>query len=267
MMPVALLASTAVAGTDPAALAHFARCSSLTTDEKTYLNALISGLKSDGSWVLLDALIVPKGTEADSLLNLKSSSYDIANVGGCTFTASQGWTVDAVGSKYLNSNYTHGAVGTTSTENSSSAFTYRRNNIYAANVRDFGAVDASGKGTQNYMWTLNTIEFYSCNDSSPAGQSIAAGLAGFFGVMRTDATYVWEQVNGSTNNAAKAVGTSGMANVPVYIGALNNNGSVSNIATGNQYACWGAGAGMTKKQMIKLYNRIQAYMSSIGSAV
>lgn len=266
MIPLPILYGAGVGAlTDPDAEAHIARCSSLTADEETALTSLVAGLKSDGLWSKLDQLIVPKGTQADSLLNIRSASYDATNVNACTFTASQGWTVEAAGSKYLNSNYTPGAG--LSSENSTAAFMYRRTAAEVLGSYDLGASDGSNLGLYIKKQEAGFMRF-AANYDAEAAKSDAIS-AGFYLVSRYNASqaYLINNAGSYALLSGMLAGSSHLVARPLFVGARNNGGTVDGISDANQYACFGAGAGLNLSEAGKLQNRIQAYMVAIGAAV
>lgn len=245
------------------ATAHFARCASLTDAIKGYLNTLIEGLKADGIWSLLDVLIVCTNTEADSRLNLCSSSFDITNVGGCAFVGSQGWTTSATGSKYLNSNYTIGAVGTSTSINLASAFSYRRTNSFPSVAYDFGAQNSSSTNRFNIGHTSPTKAAWIANSSSSDTVVNVTSVLGFNGISRSSAPGSTLYCGGSSYWDGKA--STSIPVYPLFVGALNHRGSPMGFSE-NQYACFGVGS-FDSTALVAIASRLQTYMTSLGTAV
>lgn len=273
MMPVSLLFSAGIQVlSDPDAQAYFARCSGLTTTEQTNITNLIGGLKSDGLWSMLDVIIVPSSLEANSRLNIKQAAYDITNVGGCTWTANQGWTTATTGSKYLNSNWRANSPTTLAASDNVTAFIYRRTFNHAAGLIycDYGS-STSGAYDHDAYFDNDTSRYHQITNSGvDTAYGVYAGAMGLLATTRaasqTSLLVSVPSLQYIPNNLTNP-GNIGTVN-NLFIGARNVNGaSVDRISDGNQYACWGAGKAMTQSQLNKLYQRIQTYMTAVGSQV
>lgn len=265
MMPVALLAQGRLY--DPDATAHFARASgvSYTEQEKLNLNELILGLKEDEIWDLLDVLVVPKTTQANSAMNLCSSNFDgvLHNVG---FTANQGFQTAGSVSSYIDTQYVFGGAGSQATLNSSMMGCYIRNSAtYSGSAKHLmGWADTVGGD-----YTSSKISF---SGLTAAGLSLAMNSDGithsnvivrpFFALSRIDSTTILLNINGTTDSiASNSVALS--PDMAVWIG--QTNAGTGPIA--NQFASWFMGSEFSDPQLVSLYNRIQAYMTLIGAEV
>jgi len=235
------------------ATAFLGRASGLNAAHTTAYTNLICGLVSDGVWSNLDGLYVfATNSQANALLNLVSSSWNLTITGALTFNADSDMT-GSVGANYMSTGYVdNGGAGQFALGNASFS-------VWISTVADAG--NAMGEHFQNFDYQITPdavaqifVLFHGNNISfSPAPN--AGGL------------YLGNETSGTTyeiyyNNTLKTSGS-------VAAGVLNgmtltwpsDGGTASPLRAGH------FGGKLTSGQEGNLYARLNTYITAIHGSV
>lgn len=227
---------------------------SVSPTQQGYVNTLITGLKTDGLFTVLQRLWL-YGGESDS----HQAKIDIINLATHTLSGSPtlaagGYTGGA--SKYIDTGYN---PSTTASLNTHSFGSYVRGSN-TGTLTEMG-LTISGNTSRFISAFAGTLFIVSINTNAqdtPANTN----AQGFFTCSRTASN-----VNGFYRNGA-SIGTSATAsatrpNGNMYVLAENIDGTASNFST-NQSAAAFIGGALNSTQASNLYTRINTYMTSWG---
>ena len=252
-------------GYDADAAAYFAAVTTpFSTARKAIINTLVTTLKADGNWAGLDRLWLMANEASDqgliSLVNPASTAMTLVNAP--TFTVDQGFTGDGATS-YINSNYNPNTQGVNYTLNSASVGAYARINQDAATVL-LGVQRTTATAGYIYLRprTTNTFASYinGVGVASPANTS-SQGLMSMIRTASNLSNFYRNGVSLGTNAQVSSV----IPNYNMYILANNLNNSSTNGYSTNQVSCVFIGSGAINQ--LSIYNRIQNYMTSLGTQV
>lgn len=237
---------------------YFDRISGESAATLTALEILILALTSTGVWDKLDVVNVIQGVEANSLTNLKSSSYTSVNY-GTTFTALRDFAFTAP--NYIDTTFTPNAVDVHCVNNSASLFVYNRV------VTTPGAfMGAKGAGASDYLYLLpsggtpNHPAYGIQNVATRA--STSTSFLRFIGATRTSSS-TSELRQDSTTVTSTTASAGVLPNVALYVGKIP---SAASAFVGNT-AAWGIGGGLTSQNLDDLRVAISAYLATIGASV
>jgi hypothetical protein len=226
-----------------------------TTAQKNAQNALIQGLITDGLWALMDALyIFTAASQADALLNWKSTSFNASLTGG-SFTAFSS-LAGAVNTTFIPAtngvNYALGSAGFSLWATISGGNT--------------NWVDA-GSGTIDYLSLNNTFTGLRarCNTSSSQSltQATTVATTGLISVSRNAST-----ASGITiynNGAAMAIATqsgteTGRSSSAFYFGSDTGGAN----ASGRPMRFAALHAKLSATQAANLNTRLNTFFTAIG---
>lgn len=251
---------SALASYDPAASALFARMSAQPdATRKALINAAILSLKTAGVWSLLDCFYMMAAADAQSsLLNWKSTSFNLLAVNAPAFTADRGYAGDGTTS-YLNTQFNPATAAGQYARDSASLGVYNRTSRAAGNT-----LSAAGNGNALvYPRQGGDICNTRINDAG-AGVSNANsnGLIVGSRVASTDRTTY--RNGASIGNVVTA--SLAMTSQPIYLCGFNNAGTFAQGST-DQFASALIGAGLDATQNAALYAATQAYMTGVGANV
>jgi hypothetical protein len=256
-----LIGSTDFSGTDPDALAFFARVTAaggiLSATEQLAIDTLVKQMKTDNIWNSMKAIYPMVGASAAACAqNLKSSSFTGSFTAGWTFSSQGGSTVKGAGS-YMDTGL-RGSIDL----NSSSA-----HNCYYNNLAITGTANVViGDGVINSLFMglyEGSNEFYSANacgfESTPLGSTTA-----FFLSNKQSATTL-KQIKNSLILKSSTVVNTGFTSVQnIY---LNNYNSASSFSTGSRCAFASLGDGFTDTQASNFYTAVQAFQTTLSRQV
>jgi hypothetical protein len=260
------------AALDPDALTLFAAMTVQPNEtRKTLISDTIKSLKAAGVWSLLDAVwFMAAHDEQASRLNWKApASFTLATAGTITFTLDRGWQGDG-SSGYLDTGWIPATHGVNYQLNDASFGVYSRTD-YANDAHcDIGARSATNTNMANLFIrrsTTNSEIAYYTNQNIFSLGAHSLSSTGLYVARRTASNAAQAYRNGSsiaTNTSA----STGLAGVPFFIAANNNNGTAGAATfTTRQYALAFTAAAMSAAQQLALYNTTQAYMTAVGAAV
>jgi len=232
--------------------------------EKTAINNLVIGLKSDSLWTSMLAIYpFVGGTSTSCKYNLKNTATFELVFGGSWIPASfTSFGIQPNGTDtYANTNFTPSTSGWASGNSSISAYS-RTNNIMASGVI-YGV--RSGATSNNYpvLNVSSTSSFHNSsvsNSPSPLPTSTACNFIS----SRISTTNVIMAINGTATSPASLEGS--LASVPIYLAARRNSGATDLYST-RQLAFAHIGTGLTAVQCASLYTRIQAFQTTLGRQV
>jgi hypothetical protein len=228
------------------------RGGTVSSTRRTLVDALISGLKTDGVWSKLDRLWLFAAENATSALVDVTDGQLATAVSSPTFTTDRGYTGNG-SSSYIDSNYNPTTNATNFVRNSGCAFGWSN----TAGVDGGGLLGQSSVSIaivpkytdSNCYWGINT----------PANES-TGGLGDGTGLLlanRSGASAEQLYHNGSSV-AAGTVTSQAVQNQNLF--ALR----VSGIYSTRQCCCLGVGGSLNATEQGNLYNRLRSYMTAVG---
>jgi hypothetical protein len=223
---------------------------------KTLIDALISGLKTDGLWNLLDALYVQAAhTSQAGCLNWKQPDlYPLIESGTGTWTTDRDWAGDGISGR-LSLNVSP-ALLTQYQLNSATAFVWSRTS--AAQATNAMGLVLGATFQLNPRFTGGS--FAGRLNDNVGASTPNADAVGLHTISRTSSTATQFYKNGAAVGAVVAT-PSGSKNVNnIVLGGHITGYSSWNIAAA------GVGAGMDATQNANLYTRLQTFLAAIGAA-
>lgn len=250
---------------DPDATSLFARMTVQPNDaRKALINSTILNLKTSGVWPGLKVLIVMAAHDAQAArLNWIADEYNLQPVNSPVFTVDRGYAGDG-SSAYFNTGFSPASAPSPKyTQNSGHLAAYNRTSRGAAAQQILGASDGVNGAIQLASTQGAGQALLRVNDSG-AGVTNGAGNQGFWHADRASSGTARMYRNGALF-ATNTVASAAVANIPVWVGAINSNGSIVS-PTSDQIAMIGIGASEDTRP-VAYYNAIQAYMTAVGAAV
>ena len=227
------------------------------------IDELISGLKQDNNWALLDRLwIFAQPVQPLARVSLVNpTSTQITEVNAPTWTANQGYAGNAV-NMYLNTNFNPNTQGVNYRAGNCSIGMYSRTNVLEAG-NDMGFASAT-------IFT-QLISRDAGGFRSRINNTVAQGIAavanadstGLFSVVRTGAVNILLYRN-AVLLATVAVAETSVPSFVIYIGSANVN-DVATTFTTKQHSFAYAGSGAIDQ--LKLFLRMERYMDQLGTGV
>jgi hypothetical protein len=248
------------AGYDADATAFFSAAGITDNTQKSAINTLVTGLKSNSLWSIAQAIYpMVGGTATTHKYNLKDprdldAAFRLNFVGGWTH-ASTGVTPNG-STGYANTFY---IPNTQQAGGLISIGLYSRTNS-SGTIVDMGAYNATGT-KQTAIWSNFGSNFYGL----PSEDGIVTAVSntdsrGWFFASRTGASATFIQKNATQNTRTANTGN---PTVNIYIGARNDDGSANFLSTREIAFVW-LGGTLTTGQASTLYTLIQAYQTTLS---
>ena len=263
--PFAFIQPTIVTAFDSDAQAFITSASITDATQQTAINTLVVGLKADSLWTKMLAVYpFVGGTASQHKYNLKdpqdtNAAFRLNFSGSWTHTPS-GSTPDGT-TAYAN---TYFIPSSSWTSGNSSISAYSRTNNSETGAL-WGVTDGIAPNYinlyQRFNSTLVNINYHNATLSPflPASTTSSVNLMS----SRINTTQFIFAVNGTTNSYSYI--ESGLSTYSIYFGARNFTGTATNFST-RQLAFAHIGLGLTTTQCTQLYNRIQAFQTTLGRA-
>ncbi len=248
----------------------FFTASGITDDAiKDAVNILVVDLKNNSLWTLAYAIYpIVGGTAATHKWNLKDPR-DLDAAYRLTFAGPGSWTHSSTGmahgatSAHANTYLTPSAID--NTNGVMSMGIYIRNNI-SGTIVDMGAYNATG--TKYFqIWSRFGDTFYGNVNTTGVSPNVGnTDSRGWYFASRSSATSTFLQKNATQSSPVSV--TVGVPNVPVFIGARNDDGAAG-FGTDNthQYAFGWLGGGLSTTQGTTLYNIVIKFLTTLGRNV
>ena len=254
--------------TDVDAQAFITAAAITNTTQQTAITTLVTDLKTANIWTKMKAIYpFVGGTAAQHRFNLKDpraldAAYYLTFFGGGTHSAT-GYLPN--GNSYANTKLNpRTALGATSAH-----FSYYSRNATTSTSSNYvmGADDASGfnalilrNNSKYFRYTINNSAF------EDAGLLTTSSTSGFF-IGNQDGTNV--KLFRNNTNIAQNTATDPKqekVNLPIFIGADNNNGSAADYTTAES-AFASLGDGLTDTEATALYTAVQKYQTTLNRQV
>ena len=254
--------------TDVDAQAFITAAAITNTTQQSAINTLVTDLKTANIWTKMKAIYpFVGGTAAQHRFNLKDpravdAAYYLTFNGGGTHSAT-GYLPN--GNSYANTKLNpRTALGATSAH-----FSYYSRNATTSTSQNYvmGADDASGfnalilrNNSKYFRYTINNSAF------EDAGLLTTSSTSGFF-IGTQDGTNV--KLFRNNTNIAQNTGSDvrqEKVNLPIFIGADNNNGSASDYTTAES-AFASIGDGLTDTEATAFYNAVANFNTTLSRAV
>ncbi|MGC8711057.1 MAG: discoidin domain-containing protein [Leptodesmis sp.] len=254
---------------DPATTALLARFSgTYTTAQQQAIDALISGLKTDGLWSTIDVLHVVAGStaQADALLNWKSSSYNLSITGSLTYTLGRNFS-GFTASNYLSDGFVPSSAGGNFVQNSATIAIYSTGDGQSGGVA-IGAISSNPtiynriflRNSNNQM--VSEMNGTSQLFSSPNTIYTAVGLSTS---TRTGASATALYKN-STQLLTGTQASTGNQSIQIDTGVQNNNGTRQSADPNLALVTQVKASGWTSTQVGNFYSRLNTYLQTLKTA-
>lgn len=247
------------------ARALFARMTtSPTTLRKKAINKLIVALKVAGIWSKTDAFyVLAAADEQASLLNWKSTSYNLTKTGSPAFEADRGFTGSLTGSPnltdYLRTGFTPSTAGGHFQQDDGALWGWSRTASVSAGIIIGGLFPNSTVRPLSSGSMTGGI-----NSSGGSTFGTVPDGSGLFSVSRTGATDVRGYRNGSLVGTSTQ-STSGILTSQIILLGQSQGGSFTGNWNG-QCAAGGISAGLNGSEELALYNALLTYMQTVDAA-
>lgn len=251
---------TPAPGYSAEATAYFAAMSvQPDATRKGLIDALISGLKSDGVWAKLDCLYLLGAHDAQAArLNAKNpGTFTASAVNSPTFTVDRGYAGDGATS-YLDTGFNPATAPTPQYALNSASFgVWSRADVMdtgidIGNTSSVNGITCRSSTTTNLRGTVNTGSFNS--------YSTVTNSLGHHALSRTASNLIAGYKNGSPlttgSNTSSGVGSSSFR---LLAGYNTTTFSVRQLSAAH------IGAGLNGTDMAALYSRLNTYLTAIGA--
>jgi hypothetical protein len=236
--------------------------------EKSAINTLVIGLKSDSLWTSMLAIYpFVGGTATSCKYNLKNTAtFELLFVGTWLPASFTSFGIQPNGTDtYANTNFTPSTSWLTLGNSSISAYS-RTNNSNAGTL--WGTRSAANGNTSLYPILRNaaiTNVLHNSNSTqapSPLPTTSAINLM----TSRIDTANLIIALNGVASSYVKAEVI--LSAFPIFLSAKNSSNAVEALSYSNrQLAFAHIGTGLTTGQCTQLYTRIQAFQTTLGRNV
>lgn len=234
---------------------------SVSVARKALVNNLIVGLRSDGDLASLDYMLLLCAEDSQGALLDVISGVTATAVNSPTFTANQGYAGNGTTS-YVNSNFNASTMGVAYTNNSCHLMIYDRTSRTGSTlVGNCGANDATP--TQTRIGTLLLGGFNGDLNDQTNLTGANANAQGLYINSRTSSVQVDAYLAGASIASSGAATSTGVANVPFFIGGENSLGVLAR-ATTDQHGFFSCGGGMTAAQALRVNTRVQTFLTGVG---
>lgn len=246
------------------AKALFARMTTQPADDiKEAINTAILSFKTEKLWDGFDFLyFLAQDIEDNSKLNAISNNHNLTKHGNITFTPRLGYrSING----YLNTNYTPNIHAVNFVINN---FTFATGNKHDLN---FGDVQNSASGVVDGNKRLEIYPKYGAGNAVVSAcdslftSFVVSSYENYTAVSRLqDIVHLNKDGYELTTSSAVA---NGLPNYPIYLCAINANGtsSVNHIANSTNYAY--AGKYFTPEEHVKIYNIFKKYLLDVAVKV
>ncbi len=254
--------------TDADAQAFFTAAGITDATQKSAVNTLVTGLKSNNLWTKFYALYpIVGGSATTHKYNLKDPR-DLDAAFRLSFTG--GWTHASTGMT------PNGSTGFANTFfNPTTYFTnangfmslYSRTNSNAGTPYDMGNTDGSTLFATIIVTRYTDDKFYFGFSTSTYGGAVAnADSRGLFSTSISSAANYTGYKNGAVVGAnAEAIVS--FNNIPIYLGAINKLSTGASLFSTKELAFAGMADSLTDPQNATLYTLIQAYQTALSRQV
>ena len=259
----------------PVTEAHIARMTD-TSDAAMLeaLDAMVTGLDSDGILSRIEQLCVLQLNATDTLLNIVGNT-DAISVNAPTFSTTTGFYLEDVDGTITNAKYIDCGIAPSASSQIALSdkhyFAYVTTAITAQDIGEY--VIAAGDNTLAfdgiYLETVSTgtdsatwmADAWGAADSSKV---YVEPLVGFIGGTQQNTAATAQVASTQASTTYASISQTAVPTTNVMVGV---NQTFGPIPRNHNVACWGFGAGLTAAELNSLYQRIQQYMTDIGAAV
>jgi hypothetical protein len=253
------LIASQIASFDADAVAFFGRVTTaggtLSATEKQAVNQLVLDLKANSLWSAMKAIYPMVGASAAACAqNLKSSSF--------TGTFSSGWTFASTGAtpsvSYMNTGFN---LSTQIGSNPLNMSFYSRTNN-SLSQGEIGCYNNPAGTTDNEILINYSGTFYGFNSPSKYVQVSNSDSRGFY-QLNAQALNLKAFKNSNQFGATVSLTTYTSTNANVYVGGINNNGTLTTPST-KECAFASIGDGLTDTQASNFYTAVQAFNTTLS---
>ena len=264
--PFAFIQPTIVTAFDSDAQAFITAAAITDTTQQTAINTLVVGLKADSLWTKMLAVYpFVGGTASQHKYNLKdpqdtNAAFRLNFSGSWTHTPS-GSTPDGT-TAYANT-YFIPSSSWTSGNSSISAYS-RTNNSESGNLWGTKGPGATFQLFPNLRNGITNNNYHNSNSTTSISPTPTTSAVNLISSRINTTQYIFAVNNSIRTNTAQH--ETGFSPKSIYFGARNNNGTTDLYST-RQLAFAHIGTGLTQAECTQLYNRIQAFQTTLSRAV
>lgn len=225
----------------------------VSSEVQIAINTLITNLKSDGVWTLLDRLWLFAAANTQSALTCLKSRNPATTSGSPAFETNRGYT-GAVNA-YIDTGYAPDPNAVNWQQDNACFFAWnntsgiRTNALVGSNVANRNKLYPE-HASNDTRWSINVV-------SSQTSSTGITGNNGLWSVDRSFATTTDLYFNGSKIDTS-TMGSGALSTSPIYVFRD------ATLYTTRQCSCFGAGAALPGELQTALYTRLRTYMSSVG---
>ena len=237
------------------------------TTQKTAIDALVAGLKADGLWTKMLAVypFIGGSSSTTHKWNLKDPR-DTNDAFRLDFVST--WTFSDFGATpngtnaYANTFLAPSVNLSLGTENGSSISHYSRTNSVNPGT-PYGTKAGGYNSSINLTLNVSGTNVYHNTNlqgiaPSPAPTTTAINLI----QSRVNSTQTIVALNGTAGTYSQ--NELALSSAPIYLAARNLNNGGIDLPYGRQFAFAHIGKGLTTSECTQLYNRIQAFQTTLG---
>ena len=251
--------------TDADVLAFISAASITDTTQKSAINTLVTGLKTAGIWTKMKAIYpFVGGTASAHKFNLKDPR-DLDAAFRLTFSG--GWTHSSTGAL---PNGTTGYADTFLTpstslsQNSTHISYYSRTNTAGSGI-DFGVfANPPQVGLYAYIKYTDGKSYFRINRASGTAENEKVMTsANVFYILNRVTTYAGEILFVNNTKTSFGANSTGLSNLKIPIGALNNAGVYSSYSN-KESAFASIGDGLSDTEASDFYTAVQAFNTTLS---
>lgn len=234
---------------------------------RSLINSTISALKTANLWADIDVMYVLAAHDAQAArLNWKApGSFAATVIGSPTFTSDQGYTGDG-STGALDTGWTPSTNGAAFTQNAAHASAWTLTSRSAgAPYALFGARRAVATANAELLpiFSLAADATFSRLNDAANGIAYVGNIQGFWVIDRPDATGTGVYLNNNTLTAPANGASVGLPDRSMYL--LSTNGGSVVRPSGDNIACFTAGAALGSTKRTAIYGIIEDYLQAVGA--
>lgn len=241
-------------------LAYVARMSvAPSTTWKDNLNDFIVSAKAHSYWSKLNVLVIPSihFTQADSLLNIKSSSYNGTLIGAPSFVAYRGWTGGA--GKAIDTNYNSNL----SNQNSFCMFFLSRTDQTVTEI-EMGIL---GGGVDNRIaCRIGNAIYMGANQATATGITYVGDTIGLYMCNRINSTQIKISKRGILYSTT-TVNSVAPINANYYVLCVNNGVGGIGLPSTKQCGAYGFAETLTDAETVSFNTDLRIMLDAYGAGI
>lgn len=242
---------------DPDVLAYIAAMSPQPSSaQKARINALITGLKEDGLWVLLDYLMLFSKQEAqqNALINAKNPAQVATVVGAMSFSPANGFTGNGT-SSYLTTTFNPFPGDKLFKQNDAHMGVWCNNDVQSSTQADLGTNVSAICARNATGWQAR------CNNVAGFTAPLSPATSQGHSLWTRSAANAHVNYKNAGGVSTGALASAALVNFPFAICARNNAGVFDQFSARSLgIVHWGKN--LTPLQAVRMFDRLNTYMTA-----